>query len=210
MSLTVAALAYVAASAILIVTPGLDTALILRTAAVEGHRRAAYAGAGICCGLLIWGMAVALGLDALLAASHVAYVTLRAIGAVYLVWLGLTLLLRRQGKTPVLDATAPAELGATAWFARGLLSNLTNPKVGVFFITILPQFVPANVALGPFIALLVTLHVIETVTWFGVLITATRSIAHLVSRPSVTRTLDRATGAVLVGAGLRLAAEEGR
>ena len=134
--------------------------------------------------------------------------TLRAIGA------GLPGLARPDpcccaatGKTPVLDATAPADPGTTAWFARGLLSNLTNPKVGVFFITILPQFVPANVALGPFIALLVTLHVIETVIWFGVLIAATRSIAHLVSRPSVARTLDRATGAVLVGAGLRLAAE---
>jgi threonine/homoserine/homoserine lactone efflux protein len=207
MSPTVALLAYVAASAVLIVTPGLDTALVLRTTAVEGPRRGAYTAVGICCGLLIWGLAVALGVSAVLAASHVAYLVLRAIGAVYLIWLGLSLLLRPRVKTPVLDTTPPADRGTTAWFVRGLLSNLTNPKVGVFFVTILPQFVPSGVAVGPFIALLVTIHVTESVLWLGLLIVATRSIAQLVCRPAVTRTLDRATGAVLVGAGLRLAAE---
>ena len=97
-----------------------------------------------------------------------------------------------------------------AWFWRGLLSNVTNPKVGVYFITFLPQFVPAGVAVAPWILLLVAAHVALSVLWLGVLIAATRSIGRLLRRPAVSRALDRMTGAVLVGAGLRLAAEGGR
>jgi len=246
MSPTIALLAFAAAAAVLIVTPGLDTALVLRTTAVEGPRRAAAAALGICCGLLIWGLAVALGVAALLAASHLAYTVPRWTGAVYLIWLGGHLLLRSRHATPeggrgvtprvtdqsrrrfgprrrprgalfdsaTFEAARPAAIrepadnrGAALWFARGLLSNLTNPKVGVFYVTFLPQFVPAGVAVGPFVALLVAIHVAMSIPWLGVLIVATRSVAGLLHRPAVTRTLDRATGAALVGAGLRLAAE---
>jgi threonine/homoserine/homoserine lactone efflux protein len=84
---------------------------------------------------------------------------------------------------------------------------VTNPKVGVFFITFLPQFVPAGVAVVPFVALLVLIHVALSAVWLGLLIAATQSVGRVVRRPAVARTLDRITGTVLIAAGLRLAAE---
>jgi threonine/homoserine/homoserine lactone efflux protein len=211
MSPAVALLAFIAAGCILIVTPGPDTALVLRTAAVEGPRRGAYTSAGICFGLLWWGLAAVLGISAVLAASHTAYTVLRAIGAAWLVWLGLNIFFRRPRRTPADGGAAPVADGTdAAWFWRGLLSNVTNPKVGVFFITFLPQFVPADVAVAPWIALLVVIHVALSVIWLGLLIVATRSVGRLLQRPAVSRALDRVTGAVLVGAGLRLGAEGGR
>ena len=209
MSVPVALLAFIAAGTVLIVTPGPDTALVLRTAAVEGLRRGAYTSAGICVGLLVWGLAAALGITAVLAASHTAYTVLRAIGAAWLVWLGFNIFFRRP-RPPAAEGGAAGSVpdgSDPAWFWRGLLSNVTNPKVGVFFITFLPQFVPAGVAVAPFVALLVAIHVALSIVWLGLLIVATRSVGRLVQRPSVARTLDRVTGAVLIGAGLRLAAE---
>jgi threonine/homoserine/homoserine lactone efflux protein len=231
---TVALLAFIAAGSILIVTPGPDTALVLRTAAVEGPRRGAFTSAGICSGLFVWGLAAALGISAVLAASHTAYAVLRVIGAVWLVWLGVTIFARRprgSHETDAADGTCGAVGGGAgtaaavrargdgdacrpaaavradrAWFWRGLLSNVTNPKVGVFFITFLPQFVPRGVAVAPFVALLVVIHVALSVVWLGLLIVATQSIGRLLRRGAVARTLDRITGAVLIGAGLRLAA----
>jgi threonine/homoserine/homoserine lactone efflux protein len=208
MSPAVALLAFIAAGCILIVTPGPDTALVLRTAAVDGPRRGAYTSAGICSGLLLWGLAAALGISAVLTASHTAYTVLRAIGAAWLVWLGFNIFFRRPSR-PAADGGTPRIVDGSgpAWFWRGLLSNVTNPKVGVFFITFLPQFVPAGVAVAPWIALLVVIHVVLSVIWLGLLIVATRSVGRVLQRPAVARTLDRITGAVLVGAGLRLAAE---
>ncbi len=208
MSVTVALLAFIAAGIVLIVTPGPDSALVLRTAAVEGPRRGAYTSAGICFGLLLWGLAAALGISAVLAASHTAYSVLRVIGAAWLVWLGFSIFVRRPQRTAAGGGMAPTADGSDpAWFWRGLLSNVTNPKVGVFFITFLPQFVPVGVAVAPWIALLVLIHVALSVVWLGLLILATRSVGRLLHRPAVSRALDRITGAVLIGAGLRLAAE---
>lgn len=111
---------------------------------------------------------------------------------------------------PCIDAVPLAHGGTAKWFARGLLSNLTNPKVGVFYVTFLPQFVPPGVAVASFIALLVAIHVTEGVLWLMLLILATRSIAHLLRRPAVVRVLERLTGFILVGFGLRLAFERPR
>jgi threonine/homoserine/homoserine lactone efflux protein len=207
MSITVALLAFIAAGSILIVTPGPDTALCY------GQRRSKARGAAptrpsvfvsdCWCG----GLAAALGISAVLAASHTAYTVLRAIGAAWLVWLGANLIVRSSRIAAEGGAVSAADGGAPAWFWRGLLSNVTNPKVGVFFITFLPQFVPASVAVVPWIALLVVIHVTLSVIWLGFLIVATRSLGRLLQRPAVSRTLDRITGAVLIGAGLRLAVE---
>jgi len=223
MSVPIALATFIAAGIVLIVTPGPDTALVLRTAAVDGPRRGAYTSVGICAGLLLWGLAAALGISAVLAASHTAYSGLRAVGAAWLVWLGCTIFFRRPRRTgPSVESGTPAPGGPgnpdafslptarggdRTWFWRGLLSNVTNPKVGVFFITFVPQFVPAGVAVAPFVALLVLIHVALTVVWLGLLIAATQSVGRVVRRPAVARTLDRITGTVLIAAGLRLAAE---
>ncbi len=94
MTLTAALIAYVAAAGLLTITPGLDTAMVLRTAAAEGPRRAALTALGIGCGCLVWGLAVALGLGVVLAASSALYTAIRWAGAAYLIWLGVNLILK--------------------------------------------------------------------------------------------------------------------
>ncbi len=199
--------AYVVAAGLLTLTPGLDTALILRTAAVEGPKRAAFAALGINIGCLIWGAAVALGLGALLEASTLAFNILKWVGAAYLVWLGLNLLLKPRES---FQLTAPAALmtgGDLAWMRRGFLTNLLTPKVGVFYVSFLPQVLPTGVQAAPFIFLLAVIHVLIGSCWSATLIMATRPIAGVLQRAAVVRRLDRVTGGVFVAFGVRLALE---
>jgi threonine/homoserine/homoserine lactone efflux protein len=206
MTLLQALAAYMVAAGLLTLTPGLDTALILRTAAAEGPKRAALAAIGIGVGCLIWGAAVALGLGALLQASQFAFTALKWAGAAYLVWLGLNLLLRPRDRFEIVPGS-PACGGDFTWMRRGLLTNLLNPKIGVFYVSFLPQFLPAGVQAGPFIFLLAVIHVVIGTAWAGCLIAATRPIATALKRPAVVRWLDRATGAVFLGFGMKLALE---
>ena len=206
MSVLQALVAFSAAAVLLTITPGLDTALVLRTAAVEGPKRAALAGLGVVAGCLAWGAAVALGLGALLAASTLAFDILKWAGAAYLVWLGLNLIFRpRNG----FELTAALEAGADdlAWLRRGLLTNLLNPKVGVFYVSFLPQFLPPGVPAAPFIFLLAVVHGLMGLVWFAALIAATRPIAGALQKASVVRWLDRVTGGVFLAFGVRLALE---
>ncbi len=206
MTPTAALLAFAATALLLTLTPGLDTALVLRTSATEGLRRALMASLGICAGCLAWGIAAAIGLGALLAASPLAYDTLRVAGALYLFYLGARLLwrgLRAPAAAAPTGAGAPST--ARAWLWRGCLSNLLNPKVGVFYLTLLPQFIPAGVPVLGFSLLLATLHAVISMAWLTVLALATRRLGHWLARPAVARSLDGITGALFVGVGLRLA-----
>lgn len=212
-----ALLAFSIAAALLTITPGLDTALVLRTAAVEGARRAMLAGAGICCGLFAWALAVSVGLGALLAVSRLAYDVLRIVGACYLVYLGGKIFLRKS--TALVDAppertdeSKNRNSGASAprWFVRGFLTNILNPKVGVFYVTFLPQFIPAGVGVAAFSLLLASIHVVEGILWFILLISATNLFSNWLRRPAVAKMIDRVTGTVLVGFGVALALEKSR
>jgi threonine/homoserine/homoserine lactone efflux protein len=212
-----ALVAFTLAAGLLTITPGLDTALVLRTAAVEGPRRAMLAGAGICFGCLLWGLMASVGLGAVLAASRLAYKVLRGAGACYLIFLGLKMLLRKGRSGATLGDGAlseargiPTSVSPSRWFVRGLLTNLLNPKVGVFYVTFLPQFIPAGVSIMPFSMLLATIHAAEGILWFSVLTLATRPLARWLERPRVVRTLDQATGTVLVGFGLSLVLDNRR
>ena len=201
--------AFTVAAGLLTITPGLDTALVLRTAALEGPKRAMLAGAGICLGCLTWGVTASVGLGGLVAVSRLGYDTLRTLGACYLIFLGAKLFLRAR---PVLAPLDHSESGraAEAWFARGLLTNLLNPKVGVFYVTFLPQFVPGGVNVSSFSLLLAVIHATEGALWFAALTLATRPLSSWLRRPRVARTLDRTTGVVLVGFGLDLVLDKGR
>ncbi|HEV2287926.1 MAG TPA: LysE family translocator [Candidatus Acidoferrales bacterium] len=212
-----ALIAFAIAAALLTITPGLDTALVLRTAAVEGPRRAWLAGTGICSGLFGWALAVSVGLGALLAVSHLAYNALRIVGACYLIYLGGKIFFRKSAALAETERLASAEVAAAAssesaarWFARGFLCNILNPKVGVFYVTFLPQFIPAGVGVTSFILLLASIHVAEGLLWFVVLISATNLLSSWLRRPRVAKAIDRVTGAVLVGFGLALALEKSR
>ena len=213
-----ALLAFSAAAILLTLTPGLDTALVLRTAAGTGGRQALMAGFGICLGCLAWGAVVALGLGSLLMVSTLAYDALRYAGAAYLFWLGARLLWNaRPGSRGAAMASATAqEAPRTApaaadsplrWFARGFLTNLLNPKIGVFYATFLPQFIPAGVNVLGFSLLLAGIHAAMGMAWFAALVAATRPLGRWLARPPVRRAMDRATGLVFVAFGLRLALE---
>jgi threonine/homoserine/homoserine lactone efflux protein len=194
--------AYIAAAAVLTITPGLDTALVVRTATAEGAGRALRAGLGVAFGCLIWTAIVAAGLGALLVASRLAYTVLRWAGAVYLLYVGCRLL--RHPRARLLDEPGPGRPGGSA-FARGALTNLLNPKVGVFYVSFLPQFIPNDVPVAAYTLLLGAIHALLGVLWFVCLIAATRPLLGLLRRPAVVKTLDRITGGIFVAFGARLA-----
>ena len=206
MTVTAALIAFSIAAGLLTITPGLDVALVLRTAAVEGRRRAWLAAIGVCIGTLVWGAVAALGLGALLAASQLAFNVLKWAGAAYLVWLGLNLIFRPRQRFE-LTATAPGPRSDLGWLWKGVLNNLLNPKAGVFYVSFLPQFVPAHVPAAPFMFGLACLHVCMGIAWFAALIGATAPIAGALQKATVVRWLDRLTGGVFIGFGVRLAFE---
>ncbi|HXS20701.1 MAG TPA: LysE family translocator [Steroidobacteraceae bacterium] len=205
MTVAQALISFCIAAGLLTMVPGLDTALVLRTAAAEGPRSAALAALGIVLGCVTWGAAVAFGLGALLMASELAFTVLKWVGALYLVWLGLNLLLKPRTRFDIELAPVDSAPADRNWLGRGYLTNLLNPKVGVFYVSFLPQFLPAHVPAAPFIFLLALLHALLGVAWFALLIFATRPIARALKRPSVIRRMDRLTGLVFVSFGVKLA-----
>lgn len=194
--------AFLVAASLLTLAPGPDSALIMRSAAVKGARDAWAAAAGISAGCLLWGAAVSAGLGALLAASPQAFTALKWAGAAYLVWLGLGLLLKpRQAQA----AAALPGAGSGQAFRQGLFTNALNPKIGVFYITFLPQFIPAGASVALFAFVLAAIHVALSLAWFAVLIVATAKVSRALSHPATITALDRLTGVVFVGFGVKLA-----
>jgi threonine/homoserine/homoserine lactone efflux protein len=206
-SVTASLAAYLAAATLLTVTPGLDTALVLRMAAAGTPRQAALAGLGIAVGCFAWATLVALGLGAMLAASQLAYTLLRWVGAAYLMWVGYRMLRHPRRAFVVPTQTSQHHRAA---FATGALTNLLNPKVGVFYVSFLPQFVPQGVPVTPFILLLGAIHALLGLLWFACLILATRPITAFLMRPAIARACDRLTGGVFMAFGLGLALESRR
>ena len=205
MTLTQSLLTFTAAAALLAATPGIDTALVLRALVTSGARCAFQAALGIAAGCLVWGAVVALGLGALLTASTLAFNVLKVAGAVYLLWQGLKLL--RHKTTPAQTVTAgPATSGSAFW--TGFLTNVLNPKVGVFYVTLLPQFMVADVAAGPYIFALAGIHVGLSLLWFVLLIAAARPLHQWLARPRVQMAMERITGAVFLVFGLKLVAAQ--
>lgn len=197
--------AFTLAAGLLTVTPGLDTALVLRTAAVEGPRRGMQAAFGIIAGCLAWGVVASVGLGALLAASQLAYETLKIAGALYMLWLGTRMIVAAfRGGEGNAAASATGETRTRSWVLRGFLSNILNPKVGVFYVTFLPLFVPAGVNVTAFSMLLAGIHAAQGLAWFWLLTTAMKPLARWIQRGGVTRALDGIAGGVLIAFGVGL------
>jgi len=203
-------LAFLAAASIFTVTPGLDTATVLRSAS-RGPRSGLCAAAGICTGLLAWACAAAFGLTAILAASKLAFATLKWVGALYLFYLGMKLIATPRKALAHAPQTTGDAGGSDGWDAlkRGVLTNILNPKVGVFYVTFLPQFIPSGADVAGFSFLLAGLHVALTFVWFALLVALTAPIGQFLARPNVVRRFDRLTGLVFIGFGARLALERG-
>jgi threonine/homoserine/homoserine lactone efflux protein len=213
MTIEQALLSFTVTAGLLTITPGLDTALVLRTAAVEGRKQAMLAGIGICFGCLLWGVAASFGLSALLAVSGFAYNVLRIVGAIYLGYLGIKLLIRAFASTSSNSGAEPEEYASkdgSLWFKRGLLTNLLNPKVGVFYLSFLPQFIPTGVPVWSFSILLALIHATEGLLWFLLLTNATELISSWLRQRRVVMALDSLMGAILIAFGLKLVLDKAR
>jgi threonine/homoserine/homoserine lactone efflux protein len=192
-------------SALVIVTPGPDTALTIRNSLLGGRRAGIFTAAGVSTGQLVWAVATSAGLAALLTASEPAFVALRLAGAAYLVYLGLhSFVTAARGKGAIPPAAAERELlQPRAAYRQGVLSNLGNPKMAVFFTSLLPQFAgsfPGLLALGLVFGCM-------TLAWLSAYAVAVARARNVLRRPAIRRALDAVTGTVLVALGLRLAAE---
>lgn len=203
---THALVTFILAASLLVVLPGPDSLLVVRSIMLKGRRAAVTTTAGVLSGLAVWVAAAALGLAALLHASHVGYTALRIVGAVYLVTLGVQALRSAQRPAALVDRDrGPGVLGVG--YRAGLVTNLLNPKIGVFFVTFLPGFVPAGAPVGPTSLLLGAVFVAEGALYFTVLILLAERLTGVLRRPAVRRRMDRLAGVVLIGFGARLLAE---
>jgi threonine/homoserine/homoserine lactone efflux protein len=217
-----ACLTFAAVAALVTITPGLDTMLVLRTAITSGRRVGFLAGVGVGTGCLAWAVAGAVGLTAVLAASSFAFEALRLAGAGYLLWLGGQALWHTRGAAhgrgaadatadatadfPVAAATPAAISGRTA-LRTGLATNLLNPKIGVFYMSLLPQFVPHGASVLWTSLLFAVIHDVEGLLWFTLIVFAASAARRTLSHPAVKRRLQQLTGLAFIAFGLRLATD---
>ena len=196
-------------AALVIIAPGPDMALVTKNAVLYGRRTALGTSLGVSAGLALWTVASAFGLASLIRASATAFTVLKLAGAAYLIWLGIQALrsTHRRWAHERSGQDQPRALDARRGFRQGLISNLANPKIAAFFTSLLPQFTGAgHSVLVPFLAL-GSVFVLMTLVWLsGYAVIAARASESL-QRPRVKAALDRLTGAVLIGLGLRLATE---
>lgn len=201
-------LPFLAISVLLIVMPGPDTAMVTKNALLGGRRSGVYCAFGVAIGLTVWTVAAALGIAALLQASEVAFFALKIAGAIYLIWIGVQML---RARDPVAASTIAAHgvtpHGGGKALRQGLLSDLSNPKIAVFFTSFLPQFTPAHAASFGSLVLLGVLFCLVGLTWLTIYVLAIARIGDFLRRPRPRRVLDFVTGTVLVGFGIRLATE---
>jgi RhtB (resistance to homoserine/threonine) family protein len=202
---------FIGVAALVIVVPGPDTAVVTKNILMYGRRTALGTSLGVSAGLAVWTLAAALGVASLVRASEVAFTTLKLVGALYLIWLGLQALRAAgRGYDGDFDPTGTSgrkALGPRGGFRQGFLSDLANPKIGVFFTSLLPQFVdPGRPVLLPFLAL-GAVFVLMTVVWLSAYCLVAARAAETLLRPRVRAVLDRITGVVLIAIGLRLATE---
>jgi threonine/homoserine/homoserine lactone efflux protein len=194
--------AFSVAALVITLTPGADMALVARRALVDGRRVAARTSLGVCSGLIVHATASAVGVSAILARSATAFTVLKLCGAVYLVLLGVASF-RRARRPPPPDAP---ERRAGHPYLQGLLNNVLNPKPAVFYLAFLPQFIRPGDPVALMAAILVSIHIVMGIVWlltWGWLVSRARA---QFLRPRWRATLERVTGSVLVGLGVRLAA----
>jgi threonine/homoserine/homoserine lactone efflux protein len=201
---------FLAVAALVIVTPGPDTALTVRNTLVGGRRSGVFTAVGVSLGQAAWTIATSAGIAAMLAASRPAFTAVKFAGAAYLLYLGTQALYaalvgRHSGPGEV--AFRPGRLPPPVALRQGLISNLANPKMAAFFPALLPQFAPDTG--GGFVVLLALGLTFATMTlvWLTAYAFAVARVGRILRRPSVRRALEGVTGAVLIALGLRLVSE---
>ncbi len=205
-------LSFLVVAAVVIATPGPDTALTIRSTLLGGRRAGVFTALGVAAGQGVWTVATSVGLAAVLAASEPVFRATKLLGAAYLVYLGVQALLaavgsRSGGAAPAGARSAVPRLAPAVAFRQGLISNLTNPKMAAFFPALLPQF--AATGDGTFLGLLVLglLFSALTLIWLTGYAFAVAKAGDFLRRPRIRQALEAVTGAVLVALGIRLALE---
>lgn len=204
-------LAFIGVAVMILLVPGPDIAITTRNTLLGGRAGGIFTAFGIVCGTAIWAFATSVGLAALLVASEPLFLGVKYAGAAYLIYLGVQAL--REAIRPsvtaheALDGRAARRLTAAAAFRQGLISNLGNPKMVIFFASLLPQFVPAGVDAFVRLLLLGTVFVAMGFGWLMLYTLLIAKAGDFMRRSSVRRTIEGVTGTVLVGLGIRIAAE---
>ncbi|MFJ8161710.1 LysE family translocator [Streptomyces sp. NPDC096136] len=198
--------------ALLTLVPGPDMAVVTRRAVTRGRADGLRTVGGVAAGLLLWGALTVAGLAALLAASAEVYLVVKLAGAAYLCFLGVQSL-RRPGADARAEGNGDGggagdggrrDRGG-AW-RTGLVGNALNPKIAVFYTGLLPTLAPPGLGPAAGMALLVLVHVLLTLAWLGTYVYVLSRARRFFARPRVRRTMDRVTGVVLIGFGVRVAA----
>jgi len=200
---------FVAVAALVTIAPGVDFALVSRRALGGGVRTAVITASGVCSGVVVWGALSAVGIAALLAASADAYNLLRLAGGVYLVLLGLQALLRARRLAAgheQTDTSASRPEGGAA-FRQGLMTNLLNPKIGVFYSAVLPQFVSHRDSVLLISLLFALLHALMGMAWYSACALALSRGRRVFARPRARAALEVVTAVVLTGLGVRVVTE---
>ncbi|HEY4825679.1 MAG TPA: LysE family translocator [Solirubrobacteraceae bacterium] len=196
-------------SAVVIVVPGPDTAIVTKNAVMHGRRAALGTALGVEAGLSIWTLACAFGLASLIEASDTAFTALKLIGAAYLIWLGVQALwaARRGGFHARAERPSGVSFGARGGFRQGLISDLANPKIAAFFTSVLPQFAGSGHAVLVRFLVMGGLFVLMTVAWLCAYAVVAVKASELLRRRRVSAAIDRLSGVILIGFGIRLALE---
>lgn len=200
-------LTFAAAWGVLVLTPGTETALVIRLGVNVSRKAALGAALGTGTGLALWGVGTAFGVSALVAASPVLYRVLQWAGAFYLAYLGFRLFTSSSGVGDLGQVDAPLRpvAGVGVGYLRGLLTTCLNPLVGVFDLTAFGQFIPQDVGRVRYGLLLVAVQVVMAVVWYAALACLAFSLGRVLSSPKVVRALDVLTGAVFIFFAIRLA-----
>jgi threonine/homoserine/homoserine lactone efflux protein len=196
--------AFVGVAAILTILPGADMALVTRNVLAVGRRRTTFTIVGIGAGCLIHATASALGLSAILATSAMAFNVVKMIGAGYLIWLGISSI-RDATSPPAATPTTPARQGSP--FLQGFLTNILNPKVAVFYLTFLPQFISPGEPVFRRSLMLASIHIAMGFVWLMAYAWFVDRLGGVLTRPRVKASLERVTGGLLIALGARLAWE---
>ena len=200
---------FVAVATIIVVVPGPDMALVARNTLAGGRSAGLRTATGTLLGLAVHAGAALVGLSVVIAASATAFNVVKLVGASYLVWLGLNTLWASRNRVPLDQAPQPSlSRVANAHLLQGVLTNVLNPKLAVFFLSFLPQFVDGSMPATPQILLLASTFIAMGAIWLVMYVVAIDQLSGVLTRPAVKRWLDRVIGTTLVALGIRLAIAE--
>ncbi|MFV2050690.1 LysE family translocator [Metabacillus litoralis] len=194
-------------SLFVVTSPGIDTALITKRTISDGRKDGFNMALGITSGSFVHTFAAAFGLSAILLQSAVAFEIVKYVGAFYLIYLGISAFISRKKKDPAAENQQDAEMKKSA-FKQGLISNVLNPKVAMFFLTFLPQFIQTGENATQQLIIMGVSYTLLSISWFFIYVFFINYLREWLLSPTVQGIMDKATGLVLIGFGLKLALDK--